>query len=354
MSTRTVALLSALFAVLGAVITFLSISPDRAQLNADEITASSEAGEPKKVVARKLNIRRCPATSCRVVGQLSGGQTVAVTTQLPNWSQLALDGGQTGWVASRFLAEPRGPALKVHSNGTWAYANVDGTHTAAYLNDPTFSFAFFCSERDRQLAFSIDTSAWFAQVPQLHQGIVFYQTDGPEALLFEITIDPKVEGRSFATDSDAISELAQNIVGAESVHLDIISPYTAVIRQTVSLVGFAPAIDRALRPCDVDVAPEITLPASFIAKTMSLTGKHRDAWLGFLHEVVGSSIVAQATLTGRGGWPRPEKEGYTFEDFKSEFERLHPSSRVAIIENDDVQNLLRLFSEEWQVKPETE
>lgn len=62
------------------------------------------------VLADTLNLRECPGKSCQVVALLYRGERIKVLTQDGVWSEIETKQGRTGWVASRYLGDPRNPS----------------------------------------------------------------------------------------------------------------------------------------------------------------------------------------------------------------------------------------------------
>lgn len=57
-----------------------------------------------RVTASALNVRREASTDAEVVVQVKKGQALALLADGESWTKVRLESGETGWVASRFVA----------------------------------------------------------------------------------------------------------------------------------------------------------------------------------------------------------------------------------------------------------
>lgn len=57
------------------------------------------------VTASALNVRREPLTTAEVITQVKKGTELSVLTADESWTKVRLEGGETGWVASRFVSD---------------------------------------------------------------------------------------------------------------------------------------------------------------------------------------------------------------------------------------------------------
>lgn len=69
------------------------------------------------VTASALNVRNEPSTKARVVTQVKKGQTLDVLREDESWVNVRLAGGETGWVAARFVTSSDAAKTRARRKG---------------------------------------------------------------------------------------------------------------------------------------------------------------------------------------------------------------------------------------------
>lgn len=91
-----------------------------ASTNGASSSSSSSGGTAKAYVqAEKLNLRKGPSTSAESVACVVRGQTVYVTAKQGDWAKVTVHGGNSGWMASKYLKyedNSSAPAATAKSN----------------------------------------------------------------------------------------------------------------------------------------------------------------------------------------------------------------------------------------------
>ncbi|HEY0371089.1 MAG TPA: TonB family protein [Thermoanaerobaculia bacterium] len=85
-----------------------------------------------RVTASALNVRTEAATDASVVTQVRKGQTLDVLREDENWVKVRLASGETGWVASRFVASGNAQAKTTRKSGCESDYAFTETPTLAF------------------------------------------------------------------------------------------------------------------------------------------------------------------------------------------------------------------------------
>ena len=114
--------------------------PPPAPVPEPEATTQAVAQEEKvigsvRVTASALNVRAEASTEAEVVTQVKRGQSLEVLREDDSWVKVRLAGGETGWVAARFVA--RGNEKKRTTTRKGCPSDSD----FAFLETPTLSFS---------------------------------------------------------------------------------------------------------------------------------------------------------------------------------------------------------------------
>ena len=66
----------------------------------------------------RLNLRERPGTQSRVIGTIPNGTEVLynIGDRSGEWAEVTIRGGQTGWVATRFLSQPTAKSISYPTN----------------------------------------------------------------------------------------------------------------------------------------------------------------------------------------------------------------------------------------------
>lgn len=89
------------------------------------------------VTASALNVRREPSTDADVIVQAKKGEKLAVLARDESWVKVRLDGGESGWVAARFVSD--GSAAKQASKSKKKGCPSDSDF--AFTKTPTLAFS---------------------------------------------------------------------------------------------------------------------------------------------------------------------------------------------------------------------
>lgn len=88
------------------------------------------------MTASALNVRRTASTDAEVIVQVKKGTALAVLARDESWTRVRLAGGETGWVASRFLSDGAAPK-RASSRRSGCAADSD----FAFVETPTLAFS---------------------------------------------------------------------------------------------------------------------------------------------------------------------------------------------------------------------
>ena len=92
-----------------------------------------------KVTASALNVRAEASTEAEVVAQVKKGTTLSVLREDESWTKVRLSGGETGWVASRFLS--RGGEAKSASRTRSGGGKCPPDSDFAFVETPMLAFS---------------------------------------------------------------------------------------------------------------------------------------------------------------------------------------------------------------------
>ncbi len=90
-----------------------------------------------RVTASALNVRREPNTDAEVLSRVKKGQSLGVLASDESWARVRLDGGETGWVAVRFVAREGEKTASKKKAKKGCPADSD----FAFLETPTLAFS---------------------------------------------------------------------------------------------------------------------------------------------------------------------------------------------------------------------
>ena len=88
------------------------------------------------VTASALNVRQTASTDAAVVTQVKRGTALSVLATDDSWTRVRLAGGETGWVASRFVSDGSKPARRSSSR-----KGCPADSDFAFLETPTLAFS---------------------------------------------------------------------------------------------------------------------------------------------------------------------------------------------------------------------